>query len=389
MNTLLILLQAVPTPEVNPAYQIWNLGIMDAILDWKNNSAMYYARDAVDVARYLCALFAVFWCAARLYPVIAGDERLSVLPILRPFVIGLVLSYWPAFIDVVQMPGREIEKYTKQMFDNSNYSMRTVSELRFKKYDEYAKVLMGMSAVAEKGKDAEKNSTFQAADIQKNVSFWSSNPLTYLAGAIAGMEMFIMSKVKWLMFQIMQYISLLFLNVVVCGVLFMQAAGLTVMAFIGPLAFAFSCVDAWKQSWAQWTARFFSISLWSGLAYFVCTVGTDIIKSGLEAEIAVIDAAFSNPEGPWGMAMAASLSQNDNGMFMCLCLFVALGMLIIFPVSTWVIQTSGGSAILKPVTTAVSIGTAALGAAFIGGGGGGAVAAGGSGAGGQAAIPKS
>jgi len=246
--------------------------------------------------------------------------------------------------------------------------------------------------VAERGKDAEKNEAFQSSDIQKNVSWWSSitsgfNPMDSLLGAIAGMEMFIMTKIRWLFFQIFQYLALLFLNVVVCGVLFMQAAGLTIMAFIGPLAFAFSLVDAWKQSWAQWTARFISISLWSGLAYFICTIGTDIMTSALRAEIAYIDAAYDN--GYWLMAAVASNTANDNILFVLLCLFVALGMIIIFPVSTWVVQTSGGSAVVKPFTIAASTAIGLGVAAATGGAGAAALAGGGASAGGQSVAPKS
>jgi len=387
MNTLIILLDALPT-TVNQTYEIWNLGIMETIREWKNSVSMTYATQAVHIAWYLCALFAILWCGARLYPVIAGDERLSVLPILRPFVIGLVLMYWTDFVYIVGIPGREIERHTKDMFDDSYTSMRTASYQRFSMFDQYLVDVMGTIAEAEKGKDAERNDMFQSSDVEKNVSSWNIVAgIKNLGRAIAGLEMFIVSKIKLLFFEILQYLSLLFLNVVVCGVLFMQAAGLTIMAFIGPLAFAFSCVDAWKQSWAQWTARFFSISLWSGLAYFVCTVGTNIMESGIRAEIAVLEAAYETDL--WTMSMLAAANSNDNFMFVLLCLFVAFGMIIIFPVSTWVVQTSGGSAVTKPFATAAgaAISIASFGA-MAGAGAGVAAAAGGSAAGGQSAVPR-
>jgi len=371
--TLTILLQASNVGD------IFNIGIMDAILRFKNDVALTYSEKnpLINVATLMCALFALIWCAVKLYPVIAGEEKLSVLPLLRPFAIAMILSFYPTFVNICMIPGRAVEAVAKDEFDTSWTEMRSNAKKRFQLMDNKSAVLTAKSIEVQRAENSERNDKMQSSDISK-----SSSSLSPLSSSIAKMSVVVMGHIKMFFYNIISYLALMFMNVVVCGVLLAQSAGLLIMVIIGPLSFAFSCLDPWKHSWSQWVARLISISLWSGLAYFVCFAAAEIMNSVLLWEIDALEKALTYDE--WAYAVMASSLQGDDFMFPLMCLFVAFGMMVIFPVSTWIIQTTGGSAVIKPITAAV--GVAAAGAVAVGTAGAGAPAVAGAVAGGGAAA---
>ena len=353
---LSILLQ---TTNVNTVSDIYNIGIMETILNWKDTNALdpSHAGALVQVGQLLCAFFAFIWCGVKLYPVIAGEDRLSVLPLLRPFVIAMVLMWWGEFVYVCNLPGAAVQAVGKELFDNSWTLLREKSVERYKLMDIFTNKTIEVGTYVSRAEHAERNSLMQSSDIGKDVS-GDSSMLTRSLARVAGL---IVGGLKQVVFSIINYVCLMFMNTVVAGVLLMQAAGLLIMAMIGPLAFAFSCLEPFKQSWAQWVARFISISLWSGFAYIVCYIGTQVMISALQVEINYYNALLANDD--WNIAAQLAMFGSDVVMFNVICLFVAFGMIVIFPVSTWVVQTSGGAAVLSPVKSAIGVGTAVAGAA--------------------------
>jgi hypothetical protein len=221
---------------------------------------------------------------------------------------------------------------------------------------------MEIGTEVERAEESERDFEMQSSDISKS-SGWD---VLGVGKAVAGMAMFVMNKIKRLMLGIIEYICLLFMNVVVCGVMFMQATALLICIVLGPIAFAFSCLDPWRSSWTQWFARFFSVTLWSGLAYFVCWAGASIIRSVIQSEINMLDQQLAMDE--WQMAALTTYAGSDNMFFSLLFLFIGFGMFIIFPVSTWIIQTSGGHQVISaPTQAAATTAGAAVGVSVMGG----------------------
>jgi hypothetical protein len=351
--------------QINQAKDMFQVSIMQVIMNWKNTVALNYSDELVSLAQTLCFVFAIIWCAAKLYPVIAGEDKLSVLPLLRPFFLSMAIAAFPLFVGLVNIPGKALEQHAYTRFYQSWEKMKGNAHKRYESLDKTTKKAMEMATLAERGENAERNQLMTSGDIGKEVS---DGPFG-LGRAVAGMTMVVMNKLKQLFYGTIQYLALVFMNVVVCGVLFGQAAAMMIMAIIGPLAFAFSCLDPWKQSWAQWTARFISVSLWSGLAYFVCFAAAEIMSGILLREISILEAMLQEEE--WKFAILNSLFGSDQLTFPVLTLFVAFGMIVIFPVSTWIIQTTGAhSAIIQPVSAAVGVAAAGVSLAKGAAGGG-------------------
>ncbi|MDR2774259.1 MAG: hypothetical protein LBC19_05870 [Tannerella sp.] len=339
--------------DIQRTGDVFYTDVMNAIMQWRDDVGMDTGmlNAGVQIGITLLALFALVWTAAKLYPVIAGEEKLSVLPILRPFALALILMNWQTFVDLCRMPGHFFEQSARTEFMTSWQNLRNETKLRYDKIDDISNELMKTGTLVERAEDSERAFEMQSSDVSKSVTGGPFN----LGARIAGMAAYVMGKIKRVLMGIIEFLCLLFMNVVVCGIFFMQAAAMVLMVIIGPLSFAFSCLDPWRSSWTQWVARFFSITLWSALGYIVCWAGAEIMLSIVRAENAALDAAIA--QGAWALAASNALWSSDNFMFPLMVLFTAFGMFIVFPVSTWVIQTSGGHAVIS--APAQAAGTAA------------------------------
>jgi hypothetical protein len=343
------------------AQDIFYTSVMDYIMQWRDQagSSSGMVQAGVKLAQTIAGILSYFYIAMRLYPIIAAEEKLSIVPLLRPFALGLAIMFWGDVVALVQVPGNSFEKSAQTEFHSTWNVLKAKSEERFIKYDELYKAVITVGTQVDRSEAAERSFNMQSSDISKS-SGW--DPLG-IGNKIAAMYALVMNKIKRLLVSLFEFLALLFMNVVVCGVLFMQALAYLLLIIIGPLAFAFSVLEVWKRSWAQWVARFFSVTMWSGLAYMVCWAGANIMLTLLQKDIDFMQAMLD--KGHWEASMLQAYSGLDTMLFPLLCMFTAFGMVIIFPVSTWIIQTSGaGTVITAPLSAATQTAGAAAGVAL-------------------------
>jgi hypothetical protein len=337
------------------AQDIFYASVMNFIMEWRDavGKDSNLVQAGVRLAQIMSATFAYFYIAARLYPIIAAEERLSIVPLLRPFALGLAIMLWGDVVDMVKIPGNFFEKSAQKEFTTTWNALRVKSEERFTKYDELYKAVITVGTHVDRSESAERSFNMQSSDISKSAGW---DPLG-IGNKIAAMYALVINKTKRLLVGLFEFLSLLFMNVVVCGVLFMQAIAYLILIILGPLAFAFSILDPWKRSWAQWVARFFSVTMWSGLAYMICWAGANIMLTLIQYDIDFMQALIN--KGHWEASMLQAYNGLDTMLFPLLCLFTAFGMIIIFPLSTWIIQTSGAATV---VTAPLSAATQTAGA---------------------------
>jgi hypothetical protein len=345
------------------AQDVFYSSVMDFIMQWRDTVGLQsgMVQAGVKLAQAIAGIFAYFYIAARLYPIIAAEEKLSIVPLLRPFALGLAIMLWSDVVNIVRIPGNSFEQAAQNEFHFTWGNLRDKSKERYTKYDELYKTILTVGTQVDRAETSERSFNMQASDISKS-SGW--DPLG-IGNKIAAMYALVMNRVKRLLMSLYEFLALLFMNVVVCGVLFMQALAYIILIVVGPLAFAFSVLEVWKRSWAQWVARFFSVTMWSGLAYMVCWAGANIMLELLQKDIDMMQTMLD--KGHWEASMINAFSGMDTMLFPLLCLFTAFGMLIIFPVSTWIIQTSGASTIISaPLTAAGQTASTVAGAVVSG-----------------------
>src|SRR3546814_17820218 len=68
-------------------------------------------------AQALSAIFMLIFFAIKSYELIAGDKKLEIMPLLRPFGLVMIILWWGIFKQVVAFPGELVANETEALFD--------------------------------------------------------------------------------------------------------------------------------------------------------------------------------------------------------------------------------------------------------------------------------
>lgn len=282
----------------------------------------------ISDAQALAALFMLLYFGVESYKLMVGDKKLELLPLLRPFALGLVLMFWIPFIDVISYPAEILTAQSKAMFTNQIQEVELLSRQRYALIDSVSIELMTTSVEVERAESEVTDKSWYEFDIDFSV----------IADKVTGMFVYVIGKFKMLFFTMIEYLVITFWQVCVYFVFFLQIIFSGILIILGPLAFAFSILPAFRDAYIQWISRFISVSLYSCIAYIVLSISLVIMQYSLEREIDILNQALSNDAA---FLMYVSMSSGGVNMFIVTCLIGALSMLTIPFVSTWIVSTTG------------------------------------------------
>ena len=99
-------------------------GLKDSI--WSNFDIF------ITDAKALAAIFMIIFFAIKSYEMMAGDKKLEIMPLLRPFGLAMVILWWGGFAKMVAFPTDLVANETQQMFASEQDN---VNQLRFQRAD--------------------------------------------------------------------------------------------------------------------------------------------------------------------------------------------------------------------------------------------------------------
>jgi hypothetical protein len=99
-------------------------GLKDSI--WSNFDLF------ITDAKALAAIFMIIFFAIKSYEMMAGDKKLEVMPLLRPFGLAMVILWWGGFAKMIAFPTDLVSNETQQMFTSEQDN---VNQLRFQRAD--------------------------------------------------------------------------------------------------------------------------------------------------------------------------------------------------------------------------------------------------------------
>ena len=293
-------------------------------------------------AQALCAIFMLIYFAIKLYPVIAGERKLEIVPLLRPFAIAMVLMLWGPTVSAIKFPMDVISGKAKAKFYTEFDEVDRLSRKRYKLIDDVAKELIETSLEVER---AEKES-------DKKPFFDFGIDIEPIMKKIAGMWLLVQSKIKFMLVQLMERIVIIFFQMCVYFIFFIQIIFSSILVILGPLSFAISVLPAFRDTWVNWVSRFISVSLYSAIAYIVLTTVTKVLQFGLEREISSLQTIMNND---YAFIMYVSHMSGDMTLYTVCALLGGVSLLTVPVISTWIVQTSG----INQAVTAMGAGAAA------------------------------
>lgn len=279
-------------------------------------------------AQALAAVFMLLYFGIESFKMMTGDKRLEIMPLLRPFALGLVLIFWIPFVNVISYPADVLTATSKSMFYNQLDEVELLSRNRYALIDSVATELLATSVEVERAESEVKDSKWYEFDID----------FSAIGDKVAGLYLYVVAKFKMMMFQIVEFLVVTIWQLCIYLVFFLQIVFQGILIILGPLAFSFSVLPAFRDAYVQWLARFISVSLYGCIGYIVLSISLVLMQYGLEREIEILDFALKNEA-----AFIMYVSQSSGGVnsFILTCLLGALSMLTIPFVSTWIVSTTG------------------------------------------------
>lgn len=317
---------------------VYEEGMMHFLKQLKNTIWTHYDAFIAD-AQALSAIFMLIFFAVKSYEMMAGDKKLEVMPLLRPFGLVMVILWWSVFTRVVAFPTDIVAAKTEAMFDGSQTQVNNLRMQRAQLMVKVANDLMTIQAETETAKTEADTWYENAWDSVKSsvkegfTSVW--NPIVELRNRLQ-------VSLQLLVTTVLETLALWILRICVYIIFVIQIIFSTILIILGPFSVAISILPAFRDSFSTWVARFISVNLYSGIAYLVLYVASLFQQYAMEAEITRYQELLgTSGERLEKLGLFASNGILSFGMVIVTFLIGGLTMLTVPSISTWIVSTSG------------------------------------------------
>ena len=285
--------------------------------------------NLTGVAKGIAGLGALFYVAAKVWQALARAEPIDVYPLLRPFVIGLCIMFFPTFvlgtINTVLSP---VVKGCHGMLETQTFDMNKYREQKDKLEYEANKRNPETAYLVDK----------EEFDKKLDELGWSAGDLITMGGMYIDRAEYRMKQNIRRGFQ--ELLELLF-----------QSAGLVidtirtffliVLSILGPIAFAISVYDGFQSTLTQWITRYISVYMWLPVSDLFSSVLARIQVLMLTKDIE----AMSDP---------TFIPDSSNTVYMVFLIIGIFGYFTIPTVANWIIMAGGVSGANRAMNTTAS-----------------------------------
>ncbi len=270
------------------------------------------ARLLVELARAIGGIAALLYISKRIFEQLIADNPIMILPLLRPFALLLVITFWGPFIKLLMVPTNGLTQLSEEIYADRQ---ELVSQRLIEKQEAILRV--DVPAFVE--------------NLDKEADLWDKgiNVLLTTYNIITGRA--IRNQVTYYTMEGLRYVTEVAFEVVVYLIAFLRTVFCVLLIVFGPLVFALSIFDGFQDSYLQWIARFISVNLYLPIALIVLSLTQQLLVYVLGKEIELIN----------------SMGQYEASFFFVTGLIVPVcgicGLAMVPKISGWIINTSGTS----------------------------------------------
>ncbi len=251
------------------------------VLDNLYNEMVPLSYQLMGVGRAIAGFAALFYIASRVWKHIANAEAVDFYPLLRPFALGLAITFFPAVLDIINGVLRPVVTATDHMVVGSNQAIQALLEEKKELMEsgKYWQMYVGESGEGDR-------------DLWLNYSSPENQGEGFLDG-ISNSFKFYMEKAsfqfqfnakRW-MSEILQMIfqaAALALNTI-------RVFYLIVLSILGPLVFGLSVFDGFQQTLQNWIARYINVFMWLPVANIFGAIIAKIQENMLKIDISQVE----------------------------------------------------------------------------------------------------
>jgi conjugative transposon TraJ protein len=286
--------------------------------------------NMAGVAKGIAGLGALFYIASRVWQSLSRAEPIDMYPLLRPFVIGLCIMFFPSFvlgtINAVMSP---VVKGSNQMLESQVMDM---NEYRKQKDQLEYEAMM-------KNPETAYLVSNEEFDRQLEDLGWSPGDLVTMAGMYVERGMYSLKKSIRDCFR--ELLELLF-QAAALVIDTIRTFFLIVLAILGPIAFAISVYDGFQSTLTAWISRYISVYLWLPVSDLFSSILAKIQVLMLQNDISELQ---NNPN----FSIEAS-----NVVYIIFMLIGIIGYFTIPTVANWIISAGGMGAYNRNINSSAA-----------------------------------
>lgn len=307
-------------------------GLKDSI--WSNFDLF------ITDAKALAAIFMIIFFAIKSYEMMAGDKKLEIMPLLRPFGLAMVILWWGGFAKMVAFPTDLVANETQQMFASEQDN---VNQLRFQRADLMKQVADSLYNFQAQTEVAAKESDTWYGKAWDAVTSTVKEGISTVVAPLMELKARLQISIQLLMTQILELAGIWILRIATYIIFMIQIIYSSILIILGPFAVAVSILPAFRDSFSTWVARFVSVNLYTGIAYLIMYLCALMQKYALSSEISKYQELL-RPGASGLMTKFAVFAGNGVLSFGEVIVVFFIGAVCMFTVpsiSTWIISTSG------------------------------------------------
>lgn len=297
-----------------------------------------YCESMAGVARGIAGLGALFYIAYRVWQSLSRAEPIDVFPLLRPFVIGICIMFFPVMvIGTINAVLSPVVKGTNELLQTQTMDMKEFAQ----KKDQVEIEVMKRSPETAYLVDNE------AFDQELENLGWSPSDMMTITGMYLERGMYRLKKSIRDAFR--EFLELVYQAAALC-IDTVRTFYLIVLMILGPISFALSVWDGFQATLTQWLCRYISIYLWLPVADLFSTIMAKIQTMILQRDIELLQSNES------------LYLDSSNSVYIVFMLIGIVGYFTIPTVASWIIHSGGVGNYGKQVNTyAVKAGSYAAG----------------------------
>ena len=227
------------------------------------------ARLLVNMARAIGGIAAFFYISKRIYEQLIADNPISLLPLLRPFALVLVISFWGPFVQLLMVPTKGLTKLSESIYADKKH---IVAE----RLEEKQEAILYADLPA-----------FQENE-EKEATLWDKgiNMLLTTYNIISGRAL--QHQINFYVMDVIRQLLEALFEGLIYLIAFLRTVFCVLLVVFGPLVFAISIFDGFQDNYLGWIARFINVNLYLPIALIILSLVQEVLIFVLEAEITQI-----------------------------------------------------------------------------------------------------
>lgn len=280
------------------------------------------------VAKGIAGLGALFYVAYRVWQSLSRAEPVDVYPLLRPFVLGFCIMFFPTVVlGTINNVLSPIVTGTNGILQSQTFDMNRYREQKDRLELEAMK------------RNPETAYLVDKEEFDKKLDDLGITDAPEICGMYIDRAMY--NTKKWFQELFRNLLELMF-QAAALVIDTLRTFFLVVLSILGPISFAISVWDGFHASLTQWFVRYISIYLWLPVSDLFSSVLARIQVLMLQNDIEQLSDPNFIPDG-------------SNAVYITFLIIGIIGYFTIPTVANWIVQAGGGAGNYgKNVTQAAS-----------------------------------